>query len=84
VDHFINALPSESVTGAYVFQGDKGCTLRREWRARLCNTFLCHDLFAMHDLTEGRLDVPLVIAGINDDEVGSTVLYEHGEPFKPL
>ncbi len=84
VAHFMDALPSESVTGACVFQGDKGCTLTREWRAGLCNTFLCHDLFGMHDLTEGRLDVPLVIAGINDDEVGSTVLYEHGEPFTTL
>lgn len=84
IDHFLNALPEESVKGACVFQSNTGCTLTREWRAGLCNTFLCHDLFALHDVTDGRLDVPVVIAGINDDETGSTGLYQQDQPFKRL
>jgi hypothetical protein len=84
IDHFLDALPEESVSGACIFQGAQGCTLTRDWRAGLCNTFLCHDLFALHDVTGGQLDKPVVIAGINDDETGSTGLYEYGEPFSPL
>lgn len=84
VDHFLDALPDQSVTGACVFQSEIGCTLTRDWRAGLCNTFLCHDLFALHDVTGGRLDTPVVIAGINDDETGSTALYQQDTPFTPL
>lgn len=84
VDHFLDALPDQSVTDACVFQSDTGCTLSRDWRAGLCNTFICHDLYALHEVTGGRLDQPVVIAGINEDEVGSTALYQMDAPFTPL
>lgn len=67
VAHYLDALPEVSVRGACVFQSDQGCTLERSSRAELCNTFYCHDLFAMHDLTQGRSDIRMAIVGVNDD-----------------
>ena len=75
VEHYLNALPVQSVRGACVFQSEIGCTLEREWRAALCNSFHCHDLHAMHDLTDGRADVPLAIVGINDDTAENVVAF---------
>ena len=75
IEHYLNALPDQSVRGACVFQSEVGCTLEREWRAALCNSFHCHDLHAMHDLTDGRADVPLAIVGINDDIAENVVAF---------
>lgn len=76
ISHYIDALPEVSVRGACVYQGPQGCVLERKWRAGLCNSFHCHDLYALHDLTGGRMDVPLAIVGINDDEPGKVVGYD--------
>ncbi|MEH6835058.1 MULTISPECIES: hypothetical protein [Falsihalocynthiibacter] len=67
IAHYTDALPQASVRAACVFQSDQGCTLERTSRAPLCNTFYCHDLHAMHDLTQGRSDVRMAIIGVQDD-----------------
>ncbi|MFT6168461.1 MAG: hypothetical protein ACJAR9_000571 [Celeribacter sp.] len=82
VSHFLEALPEKSVEGGCVFQGPVGCTLTRDWRAGLCNTFHCHDLHAMHDVTGGRTDVPLVIVGIEDDTVGQVSVFDLNQGWR--
>jgi hypothetical protein len=75
IAHYLDAVPDASVHGACVYQSAQGCTLDRKWRAGLCNSFHCHDLHALHDLTGGRMDVPLAVVGINDDQPGKVVAY---------
>lgn len=67
VSHYLDALPDASVRGGCAFQSDQGCTLARNSRASLCNSFYCHDLYALHDLSGGRSDVKLAIVGIVED-----------------
>lgn len=82
IDHFLAALPEKSVTGGCVFQGPVGCTLSRDWRTGRCNTFHCHDLHAMHEVTGGRTDVPLVIVGIEDDKVGPVGVFDVAQGWR--
>ncbi len=42
--HFEAALPDQHIKGACLFQGPQGCTLTRDWRADICNTFRCFEL----------------------------------------
>lgn len=78
--HYLDALPTVSVQGACVYQGPQGCVLSRDWRAAICNAFHCHDLHALHGLTEGRSDVPLAIVGMDGDRPAKVVAFEarHG------
>lgn len=82
LEHFLERLPEESVKDACVYQGPVGCTLERDWRAGLCNTFHCHDIYAMHDLTGGRADVPLVVVGIEENEPGSVGTFDMENGFQ--
>jgi hypothetical protein len=76
IQYYLGALPVASVRGACVYQSAKGCTLQRRWRSSVCNSFYCYDIHAMHDLTDGRTDVPLAIIGVNGEEFGRVVAFD--------
>lgn len=44
---YLGHLPEQSVTDSCVFQSNVGCTLSREDRSTLCNTFLCRGVKTM-------------------------------------
>ncbi len=43
-EHYEDALPDQHIENACLFQGPQGCTLTRDWRADICNTFRCYEL----------------------------------------
>lgn len=45
--YYLNHLPDLSVTDSCVFQSSIGCTLARQDRSTLCNTFLCRGVKTM-------------------------------------
>jgi len=76
IQHYIDALPDTSVQDACVYQSATGCTLQRKWRSSVCNTFHCHDIHAMYDLTGGRVDIPLIIVGVGDQKRGKVIAFD--------
>lgn len=58
------ALPEESVAGSCIFNGARGCTLEREWRADICNAYHCEPLTALIGAVEAAPGRPVVIAGL--------------------
>lgn len=47
--HYEDALPDQHIEDACLFQGPQGCTLTRDWRADICNTFRCYELRQLAD-----------------------------------
>jgi transposase-like protein len=45
--YYLDHLPERSVTDSCVFQSNTGCTLSRQDRSTLCNTFLCRGVKTM-------------------------------------
>lgn len=45
---YVARLPDLSVVESCIFHGEQGCTLDREMRADLCNTFHCSGLMNLH------------------------------------
>lgn len=65
---YLNALPDEgSVKDSCVFHGSKGCTLDRNIRANLCNTFSCIDLTFLTALTEVQTKPMIAIIAVDED-----------------
>lgn len=76
---YLDAVPERSVQGACAFQSERGCTLARDWRASICNTFICHDLDALWDAADRDPTAPIVIFGLDDDEVARKAVAFDGE-----
>jgi hypothetical protein len=41
---YVSAIPDRGVIGSCVFHGARGCTLQRDLRAELCNSYYCNGL----------------------------------------
>ena len=66
-EDYLAALPEVSVENACVYQSDQGCSLPRARRGSVCNSFYCHDLYALQEQTEGRSDLPVVFVAMEED-----------------
>lgn len=77
ISFYDDAIPDASVREACIYQSELGCTLERSARASICNSFYCHDIYALHELTEGRMDVSLAIVAINDDVPRKVTAFSH-------
>ncbi|OSQ45626.1 hypothetical protein MGEO_18085 [Marivita geojedonensis] len=65
ISYYLAALPDESVQGSCVYHGAFGCTLKREDRSSICNTFLCwfrRELDKDHARKPGYGEVVVAIA----------------------
>jgi hypothetical protein len=69
VAFYMAALPERSVENACVFQSDQGCTLPRDWRSGVCNTYRYVSLITLSDHCKKSDDLPFVIVAFNDEEV---------------
>lgn len=69
VAFYTAALPERSVENACVFQSDQGCTLPRDWRSGVCNTYRCVPLITLSDQCKKSDDLPFVIVAFNDEKV---------------
>ena len=47
VDYYLNHAPEKSISGSCIFHTQTGCTMSREDRSTLCNTFLCRGIKTM-------------------------------------
>ncbi len=65
---YIAALPDISVRDACVFQGSEGCTLPRDLRSDVCNSFLCRDVHVIFQAMGDTTDPPLAIVAINEEQ----------------
>ncbi len=68
-DTYVAALPEASVESACVYQSSHGCTLPRDWRADICNSYQCSALQALSKMAAPGTDMPMAIVGVGDVEV---------------
>ncbi len=61
---YVAALPDRSVKKACVFQSNTGCTLPRDWRSDVCNTYRCKDLIRLSDKFPPGRDTPVAVVGV--------------------
>lgn len=79
-------LPETSFDGSCVYHGERGCTLRRDLRAWICNAFRCPDLRRIDDaLAATQRRVLLTVARDQDRPraVGAVDLREAEPGFTP-
>jgi hypothetical protein len=70
---YVDAVPAEAARGSCIFHGAKGCTLARDLRAELCNTYYCtglHDFLNWPEMPPGVV----VVASRNGKGQRSNVL----------
>jgi len=70
---YVTAIPALHVEDSCVFHGDKGCTLPRELRARICNEYYCRPLI---NWSVTRTPGVLAVAVVENSEVIRSTLVE--------
>lgn len=77
VGAYVDALPSQSVSGSCIFHGNSGCTLPRDLRSQTCNDYFCgpmHQWFArQQDSSPG----PLAVVVVHETRVLRSTLIEN-------
>jgi hypothetical protein len=72
---YLNAVPATSMAQSCIFHGEQGCTLRREFRAQICNDYHCDPLDAALKRGNSRAIDVVVIDGLS---VQVSALYRVG------
>lgn len=67
--NYLAALPELAYEGGCVYQGDMGCTLPREMRSDICNTFHCHELEFSEERAKAHPDRPIALVAVDDDGI---------------
>lgn len=65
---YVAALPDQSVKDACVFQSRTGCTLPRDWRSDVCNTYRCRDLIRLSDKFPPGRDKAVAVVAVDGDQ----------------
>lgn len=77
VGNYVAHLPSRSVAGSCVFHGEFGCTLPRDWRADMCNRFLCRDLLRIRQARTEEPDKSFFIAATEEQTIHEAEFVGH-------
>ncbi len=64
IDMYLQNIPDVSTLGSCVYHGEQGCTLNREIRADICNSFQCPARRALIKEHQRKPDNGAVVAGI--------------------
>ncbi len=67
--NYLAALPDLAYKDGCVYQGDLGCTLPREMRSDICNSYHCHELEFSEERADKSPDRPIAIVAVDDDGV---------------
>jgi len=67
--NYLAALPELASEECCVYQGEMGCTLPREMRSDICNSFHCHELEFGEERAKQNPDRPIAIVAVDDDGV---------------
>jgi hypothetical protein len=80
VDHYVSRVPSESAEGSCVFHGASGCTLPRESRAEICNSFFCRQVLEAKRTMDGTPAPASLIVAFEDGSTtpNRTYVFEDG------
>lgn len=66
---YLAPLGGKTYERACVFQGERGCRLPREMRARICNEFSCDGLEDLLELLADRGEPRAIAAAVHDERV---------------
>ncbi len=66
-EDYLSRLPETSTVDGCVYQGPMGCTLPREMRADICNSFRCGGQDAMMEALSANPDAPAAIVALTLD-----------------
>ncbi|MGB3247419.1 MAG: hypothetical protein WBB25_23030, partial [Sulfitobacter sp.] len=72
---YVKALPAASVSGSCVYHGERGCTLERDWRAPICNSFLCSSITALGEVVDPDDAQPLALVALENDVAQKVVAF---------
>jgi hypothetical protein len=64
---YLAQLPEQSISGSCVYHGAQGCTLPRDLRANICNSFQCRFRLALFQDYVMKPGSAAVVAGISHD-----------------
>lgn len=71
VQTYLDHLPEQSLVNSCVFHGTQGCTLPRDWRADMCNRFLCQDLLAIRRVRNDNPDADFFVVAEEEQIVAA-------------
>lgn len=80
-EYYVDQVPAAHVAGQCLYHSETGCSLSREDRSLLCNTYLCrygHMIEAAAPAVRS-LEVPTLVASIEDGDVMRSTLADSSE-----
>jgi len=63
---YLERVPATSYDGSCIFHGEKGCTLSRDMRSNVCNTYFCGALQGFIQSDEARGPTVVIAGELND------------------
>lgn len=66
LENYQSRLPDVAAQNGCVYQGALGCTLPREMRSSICNTFHCHEVEYAAKQAEEHPDRPVALVGMDE------------------
>ncbi|MEM7211862.1 MAG: hypothetical protein AAF479_08220 [Pseudomonadota bacterium] len=81
VAYYLGHAPEQSISGSCIFHTMAGCTMSREDRSTLCNTFLCRGVKTMLSERARDGDAPTIVIGAENGEAFNLGAYAPGSGF---
>ena len=74
VSGYVGRVPDRGYAGSCIFHGEKGCTLPREWRSNVCNTYFCGNLGAFIQSDEPRAPTVVIAGELGNMRMSSVIV----------
>lgn len=81
---YLGMLPDKSVEDGCVYQSEVGCTMPRELRSTICNTFMCRGVKVLIDAAERTSPDCAAIVAQKDGEPRALGLFQTDQGWQPF